>query len=187
MKETKDVLIIVDMLNDFVDTKGALAFPAALDIVLVIKKKLEQYRKDNKPIIFLCDSHDENDLEFERFPKHAIKDTWGSEVVLELEPKKLQAHVTEHIIRKTRYSGFFNTRLGNTLIHIEAKTVEICGVCTSICVMDTVGGLANRDYETFIDVDAVADFDDKAHDSALKRMESLYGAYNDGKELREKD
>ena len=176
MKETKDVLIVVDMLNDFVDSKGALAFPAALDIVPVIKKKLDLYRKENKPIIFLCDSHDEDDLEFNRFPKHAIKDTWGSKIY----PEFFKSHETtpyEHIVLKKRYSGFYNTRLGNFFIdRIKAKTVEICGVCTSICVMDTVGGLANRDYKIFVDVDAIADFDEEAGIHASYRMESLYGA-----------
>jgi nicotinamidase-related amidase len=164
-------------LNDFVDhPKGALAFPAALNIVPVIKKKLDLYRKENKTIIFLCDSHDENDLEFNRFPKHAIQGTWGSEII----PELFKSHETtpyEHIILKKRYSGFYNTRLGNLLIErIEAKTVEVCGVCTSICVMDTVGGLANRDYEILIDTKAIADFDEEAQTAALTRMDMLYGA-----------
>lgn len=176
MKETKDVLIVVDMLNDFVDPKGALAFPAALDIVPVIKKKIEQYRKDEKQIIFLCDSHAVDDLEFDRFPKHAIMGTWGSEVVPELAPEKLQYKVSEHVLPKRRYSGFYSTRLEKLLLYLGVKTVEICGVCTSICVMDTVGGLANRDYEILIDNEAIADFDEEADIDARHRMESLYGA-----------
>jgi nicotinamidase/pyrazinamidase len=54
--------------------------------------------------------------------------------------------------------------------------VEVVGVCTSICVMDTVGGLANRDYRIRVPRAGVADFDDEAHQQALQRMERLYGA-----------
>jgi len=50
------------------------------------------------------------------------------------------------------------------------------GVCTSICVMDTVGGLANRDYNITVPVKGVADFDPEMHQFSLKRMEKIYGA-----------
>ena len=54
--------------------------------------------------------------------------------------------------------------------------VEVVGVCTSICVMDTVGGLANRDYPTTVPAAGVAAFDAEAHRFALNRLERLYGA-----------
>ena len=54
--------------------------------------------------------------------------------------------------------------------------VEVVGVSTSICVMDTVGGLANRDYKITVPVKGVADFDPEFHEFALKRMKQLYGA-----------
>jgi len=43
-------------------------------------------------------------------------------------------------------------------------------------VMDTVGGLANRDYPISVPVKGVADFDAEFHEFALKRMAQLYGA-----------
>ena len=54
--------------------------------------------------------------------------------------------------------------------------IEVVGVCTSICVMDTVGGLANRDYKITVPVKGVADFDPEMHQFSLKRMEKIYGA-----------
>jgi nicotinamidase-related amidase len=42
--------------------------------------------------------------------------------------------------------------------------------------MDTVGGLANRDYRIMVPRAGVADFDADAHHHALDRMERLYGA-----------
>jgi nicotinamidase/pyrazinamidase len=50
------------------------------------------------------------------------------------------------------------------------------GVCTNICVMDTVGGLANRDYNITVPRAGVADFDTEFHEFALKRMGKIYGA-----------
>jgi nicotinamidase-related amidase len=41
--------------------------------------------------------------------------------------------------------------------------------------MDTVGGLANRDYKTVVPEAGVADFDPDMHRMALRRMKAVYG------------
>lgn len=43
------------------------------------------------------------------------------------------------VIKKTRYSGFYETELDAVLKGNLIDKVEVVGVCTSICVMDTVG------------------------------------------------
>jgi len=42
--------------------------------------------------------------------------------------------------------------------------------------METVAGLRNRDYPTFIFRRGVADFDQEVHTFALQRMEKILGA-----------
>jgi nicotinamidase-related amidase len=171
------LLVIVDMLNDFIDEKGALfCGPTAREIIEPIKRKLKEYRKNKNVIVFLQDAHKEDDLEFKRFPKHSVDGTWGSKIVSELKPKK-----GEIIVKKKRYSGFYKTSLDgvldfHNLMCQMIDEVEVVGVCTSICVMDTVGGFANRDYKVKVPKDCVADFDPEMHTFALKRMSSLYGA-----------
>lgn len=169
---TQKALIVVDMLNDFIDEKGALYCGAqAKAIIPFIRDRLETFRKNGDLVIFLQDSHDENDLEFTKFPKHCLTDTWGSEIIHELEQLP-----GEKIVPKKRYSGFFETDLEKILQDANIKEVEVIGVCTSICVMDTVGGLANRDYNVSVPVKGVADFDQEMHEFSLKRMKQLYGA-----------
>ena len=168
----KKALIIVDMLNDFVDEKGALyCGDTARSIVPFIQERLKAYRNRKDLVIYLQDSHDEDDKEFEKFPKHSILGTWGSEIIPELLPQ-----ADETVIPKKRYSGFYGTDLENVLKSANVDEVEVVGVCTSICVMDTVGGLANRDYKTTVPVKGVADFDPEMHQFSLKRMEKIYGA-----------
>lgn len=165
-------LIVVDMLNDFIDEKGALyCGDQARTIIPFVRDRLSTFRKNGDPVIFLQDSHDENDREFTKFPKHCIKDTWGSEIIPELAP----VH-GEKIVPKKRYSGFYETDLEKILEDANIKKVEVIGVCTSICVMDTVGGLANRDYNVSVPAKGVADFDNEMHEFSLKRMKQLYGA-----------
>ncbi len=165
-------LIIVDMLNDFIDEKGALYCGAqARAIITFVRDRLAAFRKNGDLVIFLQDSHDEHDLEFTKFPKHCVTDTWGSEIINELAPVP-----GEKIVPKKRYSGFYGTDLEKILEDANIKEVEVIGVCTSICVMDTVGGLANRDYNVSVAVKGVADFDQQMHEFSLKRMKQLYGA-----------
>jgi nicotinamidase/pyrazinamidase len=169
---SKKTLIVVDMLNDFIDEKGALyCGPGAGAIVPFVRQRLEIARERGDLVIFLKDSHDENDKEFKRFPKHCVSGTWGNEIIPELVPMD-----TETVIEKKRYSGFYNTDLDNILAKSGIAAAEVVGVCTSICVMDTVGGLANRDYRITVPRDGVADFDAEFHGFALNRMEKTYGA-----------
>lgn len=168
----KAALIIVDMLNDFIDAKGALfSGPTAVAIVPFIKTRLAAYRQAGDLVVYLQDAHAENDLEFEKFPKHCVAGTWGSQVIDALKPQP-----GEPVVPKTRYSGFYGTDLDKILADFAPEAVEVVGVCTSICVMDTVGGLANRDYRTIVPTAGVADFDAESHRFALQRMARLYGA-----------
>ena len=168
----KKAIIIVDMLNDFVDENGALyCGDTARSIIPFIQERIVSYRDRKELVIYLQDSHDEDDKEFEKFPKHSVAGTWGSEVIPELSPQ-----AGETVMPKKRYSGFYGTELENVLSSAGIAEVEVVGVCTSICVMDTVGGLANRDYKTTVPVKGVADFDPEMHQFSLQRMEKIYGA-----------
>jgi nicotinamidase/pyrazinamidase len=165
-------LIVVDMLNDFVDAKGALyCGPSARDIIPFINNRIADYRKTGDAVIYIQDSHSEDDKEFERFPRHSVSGTWGHRIVPELAPRQ-----GDVVIQKRRYSGFFETELGAWLTKKQIQDVEVVGVCTNICVMDTVGGLANRDYDITVPRAGVADFDAEFHEFALKRMNKIYGA-----------
>jgi len=167
-----DTLIIIDMLNDFIDPEGALyCGESARAIIPDIKNRLDLYRSADRGVIFLQDAHSPDDKEFEKFPPHCVAGTWGSEIIAALAP-----FPNDHVIPKRRYSGFYDTRLDQVLSALRPAQVEVVGVCTSICVMDTVGGLVNRDYAVQVPRSGVADFDPEAHAYALQRMERIYGA-----------
>ena len=178
----KKLLIVVDMLNDFCDKAGVLAKSLitgevyAEPIIAPILAQVTEFRSAGNPIIWLCDAHAKDDKEFNRFPPHAVKGTWGAEIISELVPTLAEASVNELVMPKTRYSGFYGTDLEYQLMRIAAEETTVVGVCTSICVMDTVGGLANRDQNIVVPANCVADFDPQGNANALQRMEMLYGA-----------
>ncbi len=165
-------LLVIDMLNDFIDEKGTLyCGQESKNIISFIQDKLSTFREHGDLVIFMQDSHDENDTEFERYPSHAVEGTWGNEIIPELNPA-----FNEAVIPKKTLSSFYGTRLKETLQQGGVKEVEVVGVCTSICIMDAVGELVNRGYKVSVPVKGVADFDPPSHDFALKRMQQVYGA-----------
>jgi nicotinamidase/pyrazinamidase len=169
---TRRALLIIDMLNDFIDPRGALyCGEQAREIVPVIGALAGEFRAAGEPVIYLCDAHTPDDKEFELFAPHAVKGTWGSQVIPGLAPAK-----DSLVLDKTRFSAFYRTGLASALEKLAPGEVWVTGVCTSICVMDTTGDLRNRDYSAVIPADAVADFDLAAHRFALDRMKRIYGA-----------
>ena len=165
-------LLVVDMLEDFLDAGGALfCGKGAQEIIPFVQRRINQARGEGTLVIYICDAHREDDLEFAMFPRHCLAGTKGARII-----KELKAQDADIVIKKTRYSGFYGTNLGEILRERQVEEVEMVGVCTSICVMDTVGDLRNRDYEVIVYKEGVADFDEEAHQFALKRMEKIYGA-----------
>jgi len=166
------VLLVIDMLNDFLTSHGVLyCGDTARQIIPFVKRKIDEFHQRQDMVIFICDSHQENDLEFQMFPKHCVTGTKGAQIIDELPVED-----NDVIIKKTRYSAFFKTELDDILKKKALTEVHVVGVCTSICIMDTVGDLRNRDYKVIVYRQGVADFDHKAHQFSLERMKKTYGA-----------
>lgn len=168
----RKALIVVDMLNDFIREDGALyCGKRSQEIIPFIKEKIYEFRREKSPIIFLQDSHDPDDPEFDLFGKHCVTGSEGGKIIEELEVKN-----EDYIVPKKTYDGYYNSDLGKILKENQIEEVHLVGVCTSICVMETSSSLAKRGYKLFIYKNGVADFDPEAHDFALKHMEKIYGA-----------
>ena len=166
------LLLVIDMLNDFLDPKGTLyCGDEARKIIPAVRSLVDQFAAKSQPVVYLRDAHAPDDKEFELFSSHAVKDSWGAQIIPELAPSE-----DSLVIGKTRFSALFGNDLVALLESLRPDEIWITGVCTSICVMDTAGDLRNHDYSVVIPVNAVADFDLEFHAFALKRMERIYGA-----------
>ena len=81
----KTGLVVIDMLNDFQD--GALANPAAEDIVGPLKKLIKAARANNDwVVIYGNDAHKPGDLEFNIFGVHAVAGSDGAAVIDAIAP-----------------------------------------------------------------------------------------------------
>lgn len=169
------ILLIVDMLNDFIRDNGSLyCGPSAARIIENIVTLAEEFVNNNEPIIFIMDAHEPDDLEFARFPKHCVKGSPGAEIIDELVFATKYGKYIEKIT-KNRYSGFFHTNLEELLEKYKPDEIHVAGVCTNICVLYTVEELCNRDYKVIVHREGVASFDNQAHEWALNQMKTVLG------------
>src|SRR5438552_2281844 len=166
-----NAVLVIDMVRGFMEEGHPLyCGETARKTILPVRQLLKDEQEKGSKVIYVCDNHAPDDLEFQVFPPHCIRGTDEAEVIGEL------AGYPGLLVPKTRYSGFFGTPLGDTLAGLHPDKLIVCGVCTDICVMHTVSDARNRDYAVEVPGDCVASFNAEAHRFALEHIERILGA-----------
>lgn len=168
----KEALVVIDMLNDFVLPGAPLEVPATRGIVPVIRHEIDRARAAGQPVVYVCDSHAPDDKEFRKFgwPAHAVRGTKGAEVIEELKPA-----LTDTVVPKDTYSGFYGTRLEEALAVLGVDALRLTGCVTHICVMFTASDAVLRGYDVSVVEDGVAGITREDHDAALRIMKNVMG------------
>lgn len=98
------------MQNDFVKPGGSLPVAAAEGTLPAIQRLLALGRRSAVRVVFTQDTHDDGDSEWEIWPEHARRGSWGWRIVEELTPRD-----DELVIEKVRYDAFRGTHLDHFL------------------------------------------------------------------------
>lgn len=165
-------IFVVDMVNGFA-LNGNLYSKNIENIIEPIANFLE--KNNGSSITFLCDSHEQDDIEMNEYPLHCLKNTTESEVV-----NKLTKYAKNIVYKNCTNSFFFINK--EELRNFEK--IELVGCCTDICVLQLA--LTLRTYFNFLKInkdiivysDLVATFDNGNHnaeefnDFALKLMKN---------------
>ena len=160
-------LIVVDMQNDFIT--GSLGSKLAEAIVANVVEKVKNF--DGK-VIFTRDTHFAdyiNTQEGKNLPiEHCIKDTDGWQICDELKP-----YVNEVVDKIT----FGSVDLPKILLDYdeEIEKIELCGLCTDICVISNAIILKSAFPEVKIAVDSncCAGVSVESHDTAINAMKAV--------------
>ncbi len=165
----QDILIVVDMQNDFID--GALGTPEAVAIVPGAARKIQEF---TGKIFFTRDTHEANYLdtrEGKNLPvKHCIRGSEGWQICPELI-----GYCAEPPIDK---ETFGSVELGKRLKAENEQNVigsiTLIGLCTDICVISNALLLKALLPETDIVVDAAccAGVTPESHSMALSAMKA---------------
>ena len=131
MKAEK-ILIVVDMQKDFVT--GALGSAGAAGAAAQIAGLLKEYRQKGWRVIYTADTHTQDEYnqkssqESARIPRHCVRGEAGWQIVDELAPAP-----GEVVVEKP---SFGSLDLEKAIGQIGPQvTLELCGVCTDICVV----------------------------------------------------
>lgn len=171
------VLVVVDMQKDFID--GALGSPEAQAIVPNVAAKVKEYAEmENGLVVYTRDTHFANYMDTREgryLPvPHCIFETEGWEIV----PEVLNDQAAVAIFDKT---SFGYSQIAEDIAYVvngdldqEIDSIEVCGLCTDICVVSNALILkaAFSDVPFTVDSQCCAGVTPEKHEAALEVMRS---------------
>ena len=161
----KKLLVVVDMQNDFIT--GTLGSPQALAILPNVKAKIHMYKQKGDSIIFTRDTHHDDYLttqEGKLLPVvHCIEGTEGHSIAGELD-----AAGCDLFDKPT----FGSLELAKRAAEGGYDEIELCGLCTDICVVSNAIIIKAQLPETKVTVDkkCCAGVTEESHGAALLTM-----------------
>jgi ureidoacrylate peracid hydrolase len=187
IRPSHTALVIVDMLNDYVDPSGKAATRAqrpisvARSIIPVVQKLLAAAREHNVLVAHIMQTVLPNGLsdsgpwtDSRTRATYCTSDlgldgTWGQEVIPELAPA-----ANEAVVKKYRFSGFVGTNLDLVLRSHGILTTIVCGVSTNVCVEATARDAFSHEYYVVLPPDACASWDTELHHASLRTASQRY-------------
>ncbi len=175
-----DVLVIVDMQNDFLLPDGKLFI--GHDTAALAERVARFARDFDGEIFFTRDRHAPDDCEFKAFPEHCVEATSGARVIDIIE-RAAQGKLVQVFDKKT----YTSTELSRAVVDAAFKaggpaTIFVTGIYTHICVADIAGDIVNTGKTLHNSVPPVVIYKDLVDDVspemaayALRRLQTLYG------------
>lgn len=171
------VLVVIDMQKDFVD--GALGSPEAQAIVPNVAAKVKQYAemKDGL-VIYTRDTHfadyaDTREGKYLPVP-HCTFETEGWDIV----PEVLNDQAAAAILNKITFGYSAIAEEIGYIVNVELDqvidSIEVCGLCTDICVVSNALILKANfpDIPFVVDSACCAGVTPAKHEAALEVMRS---------------
>jgi nicotinamidase-related amidase len=177
----RPVLLVIDMLNDFLEK-----WPAGQKQALVrsVNELVEMMRQSGNPVIWVRQEF-EPDLR-DAFPEMkkkgisiTIRGTAGCEIISELAISP-----SDPVVIKKRYSAFYNTSLDQILDRLRPDALILAGINTHACVRMTAIDAYQRDWEVILAADCVGSHDREHHDISLKYMKDKITSVMTNEEIR---
>ncbi len=168
----KRILVVVDMQNDFIN--GSLGTKEAVDIVPNVIAKIHSYKEDT--VFATLDTHPENYLDTSEGKKlpvpHCIKGTDGHQIAPAIAQALSQCPDFTCLEKPTFGSIDLMEHIRNIMEKETVDSIELCGLCTDICVVSNTLLLKAQCPETHIQVDAscCAGVSPATHQAALTTM-----------------
>jgi len=157
----RSVLLVIDPQEYFRE----ILQPILSDLL----RTLDACRKAKVPVIFTQHGYQDPSKE-----SGMLGQWWDDPMIVGTEKWKLISEIVpnreEKILRKKRYSAFYETELDGILKTLGVKDVVIAGVMTNLCCETTARDAFVRDYRVFFLVDGTATVSEDYHLATLKNL-----------------
>jgi nicotinamidase-related amidase len=182
LRMKRPVLIVIDMLNDFLDKWE----PGARQrLVESIRELVCLMRAGSFPVIWVRQEF-EPDLS-DAFPEMrargihiTIKGLRGCEIVPELAIAEGDA-----VIVKKRYSAFFGTNLDELLCRLRPDGIILAGINTHACIRTTAIDAYQRDWNVVLASDCIDSYDREHHEISLRYMRDKIATVLTNEQIRQ--
>lgn len=147
----KTAVLVIDMQNDFIMPGAPIFVNMGLCMVPALKTFLQECRQNGIQIIYTKDvlRSDGKDMgktgEFcEGIKKQValVDGTQGAEIYKDIAPQD-----GDIVLKKNRYSAFYETQLDSILRTMRIDTLAITGVCTDCCCFSTARDAGQMCYD----------------------------------------
>lgn len=167
----KTALLLIDLQKDFFRTEYKdqdRARQVEHQLSENINRLLEIVRQHQIPVFFVITSLQPDGSNWNLRMKDlgsaiCIHGTDGEAILPGIKTDK-----NDHIIKKTRYSAFFNTNLHETLQSMAIDTLIMGGINTHACIRTSAVDAFMRDYRVFIPEECVASYDHDYHKETME-------------------
>jgi nicotinamidase-related amidase len=174
----RSALLVIDCQNYFVGDPA----PDGAPILPRINELIGKFHSLNRPVIFTRHMHKKDKSDFgmigEWWPENIIEDTPESEI-----HKSLDFGPNDIVIRKNRYSSFYNTGLDEILREKGVRDIVISGVMTNLCCETTARDAFMRDYRVFFPADVMGTASEAMHFASLMNIAFGFGVVLRSREI----
>lgn len=209
----KTAVLVIDMQNDF-GSKGGMFDRAGIDVSVIQRavgptaQVIASARAAGVPIIYIKEGHrsDLSDIGCVGSPywrmcqrlavggevlapdgrpsRIHVEGTWNTDILSELAPLG-----SDIIIKKHRWSAFYETELDAQLRSLGTQYMIVTGCTTSICIESTIRDAAFRDYMCLLPADCTGqparhDSPYSEHEASLKIIEMSFGWVTNSEHIR---
>lgn len=166
----RDVLVVVDVINDFSHDDGEALLASFRRRLGGIQQALAGARESGTPVVYVNDVLGRWDGDAPGLVRWAAETGEGADVVAALAPLP-----GESFLFKARYSAFDHTSLDLLLAELGCERILLCGAATEGCVVQT--GIHAREHglKATILASACATTDEELERIALDYAERVGG------------
>lgn len=164
-------LLLVDVINDFFDPRGANYHPGYDAVLEAVRRLVAAARAGGVPIVHSREAHRPGpDFEHRKLPVHCVAGSWDGQ-----PPASLEVGPEDIIVFKRRYSAFFATDLDLLLRERGVRRLVVAGVKSHVCVRATVQDAFALGYEVRVPREATGSNHLHLHEASLEDIDRYMG------------